>query len=791
MSCKSIQLPARSLCVMVALLLTGQARGDQPLEPIPSYVNGPRPLLENYCLECHSGDAAEAGLSLDRLDGEEGFQRFRKMWQKVARRVEQGEMPPADYGTLSPDEREQLTGWIEARLAEFTCDQPVDPGWVTLRRLNREQYRNTVRDLLGVDFDPTELFPRDELAYGFDNNADILSLTPVLIEKYLDAAHQIARQAIVVPEDLRRPSRRVLKRRWEGGNRQSDDVFGLYTNGTIEFDYNFPTSGRYLLRAVVSPDQAGDEPVQVGLVDQGEVVKRVDLPGADDQWEEIHLELQVEEGKRRLGVAFLNDFYVESTATTPRQDRNLFVRKMEIVGPLEEGMRSLPTAHRKWFATRPTLTEWQHSEQWRGVARDSLERFLLAAYRRPAPDSEVERLLQLADLARRQGSTYEQAMQGVVQAVLVSPRFLFVGYLDPEPTSAEEGGAALVDQFELASRLSYFLWNSTPDAQLLELAAAGRLRNELDAQIDRMLRDARMKRFVASFTGQWLGTRELAEVAPDRELFPDFDEPLREAMAREAELVFADLVRTNASIVNLINADFTYLNDRLAEHYGIPGVQGGHFRRVSLDSLPPEAGVRGGVLTMGGVLTVTSFPTRTAPVLRGKWILGELLGREPPPPPPDIPGLGEPSDGISALSFREQLEKHRESPSCFACHVEMDPLGFALESYDAVGRWRTEDGGRAVDATGELPGGEKLDGIVDLRQALLTRRGEFQRVLIEKMLTYALGRGLEYYDECVVDQIARDLDHNDHRIQSLMKGVIGSEPFQKRRFETRTAEDSP
>ena len=474
------------------------------------------------------------------------------------------------------------------------------------------------------------------------------------------------------------------------------------------------------------------------------------------------------------------------------------------VGPIDTALAAAPPGHRDWFGNsrnseQPSLDEWRDDENWRTKVRGNLKRFVTHAFRRPVAEHELGRLMSLVERRRQLGESYERAMQVAVQVVLVSPRFLFIGNVDEQMVgsnatrreSLQSGQAGQqIDEYELAARLSYFLWSSMPDTTLLRLAGDDQLRGQLESQVQRMLRDRRAGQFAANFTGQWLGTRLLAEFEPDEKQFGAFDGSLREAMAREAEMVFADVVRQNEPITTLITADFTYLNERLAKHYDLPSVSGDYFRRVSLADLPAAAGVRGGVLTMAGVLAVTSNPNRTSPVKRGKWVLGDLLGAEPPPPPPGFDSLDAVAHGEDKpKTIREQMELHRADPACAVCHLQMDAIGFALENYDPVGRWRTEDSVGPIDAEGELPTGETIDGVSDLRQILLDRRDAFRKCFTEKMLTYALGRGLEYYDECAVDAITKRLADDDDRIRTLILAIVESAPFQQRRGETPKNEE--
>ncbi|MDA8746328.1 DUF1592 domain-containing protein, partial [Rubripirellula amarantea] len=741
-----------------------------------------QPLVERYCFDCHSGDDPDAGLALHKLEGGERFQRDREHWKEVLARLQAGNMPPADYEAPTTDERAALVGWVEARLAELDCSKPQDPGWVTLRRLNRDQYRNTIRDLLQVEYEPTRTFPPDDLAFGFDNNADMLSLTPALLEKYLDSARDIARQALLVPESHTGKLIEIPKDKWQGGQFDREDRRELWSNGAVEFVHSIPKPGRYWMRVRISADQAGDEAVRMAVLDRSRVVQTLDVHVNGDASEEFTLAFDLPKGKRRLGVAFLNDYQGDL------QDRNLFIEKFAMFGPEEDLMQAAPPAHRRWFAESPSAQDWRDDTQWRPIARQSLERFATTAYRRPVGEQQLDRLMSLVDSRRQAGDTYQRALEVTLQAVLVSPRFLFIGDViggDDRNTESDARPGQLgyqVDEFELAARLSYFLWSSMPDATLMQLASDGKLRAELEPQVVRMLGSRRAEQFTKHFPGQWLGTRLLADLVPDESQIQSFDYALRKAMTREAEMVFAEVVRTDLPITALLDTDFTYLNSRLAEHYGIEGIAGDYFRRVTLAEVPQFAGVRGGVITMAGVLAATSNPDRTSPVKRGKWVLGELLGAEPPPPPPGIDTLEEVArHSEKKLSIREQMALHREDPSCAACHLQMDPIGLALENYDLVGRWRTEDGVGPIDASGELPSGERIEGAADLKSVLLDRREAFRKCLAEKMLTYALGRGLEYHDECAVREIARHTEEHEDKMQSLILAIIQSVPFQERR----------
>ncbi|QDU55241.1 DUF1592 domain-containing protein [Aeoliella mucimassa] len=770
------------LALVATSVSSSFAFADESLQPVADFRHLAQPMLEQYCYDCHSGESADGGIALDEIQGADQFQKDRADWQKVLARVSNGSMPPEDYEAPTAEERTQLAEWINTRLNQLNCNTPQDPGWITLRRLNRDQYRNTIRDLLGVDFEPSKTFPPDVLAYGFDNNADVLTVNPVLLEKYLEAARDISRLAIPTPESVETGVERIPKDKWEGGQFDGEESRTLSTVGSVEFVYHFNQPGRYWLRAKVSASQAGDEPVKMSLMVDGQPVQTVEVYATQEESEQIAFAIDTEAGNLRLGVAFRNDFYDEAT----KGDRNLYVERFEVIGPLPVAFGELPSAYERWFAAEPSPTDWRDEHAWRTPVAQTLSDFMLAAFRRPAPADELNRLITLVDSRRQAGDSYQQAMQVALQVMLVSPRFLYIGNVDEAPRSDAQGEAGYeVDEYELAARLSYFLWSSTPDATLLRLASEGRLRAELPAEVARLLRDRRSEQFTTNFAGQWLGTRLLADLEPDESQFDGFDAELREAMTREANLVFADVVRQNLPLTTLIDANFTYLNQRLATHYGIAGIEGDQFRRVSLAELAPYPGVRGGVLTMAGVLASTSNPDRTSPVKRGKWVLSELLAEPPPAPPPGITSLEVVAERSKRpLSVREQMELHRAEPSCAVCHQKMDPLGLALENYDMVGRWRTEDNTGPINSAGELPSGDKIAGVADLRSLLAAQPDAFRRCLAEKLLTYGLGRGLEYYDECTLREICRRALDDGDKMQTLILAVIESPAFQQRRFVT-------
>ena len=641
-----------SLVVLAWIGTTGRAaeEGKSPTKAPVKAESGTfsgqvRPFLTRYCTGCHGATKAKADLNLAAFSGEESVIRSRKVWVRVKEYVESGEMPPEDKTQPTQDEVDRFTGWVDATLAKFDCTSQSDPGRVTIRRLNRAEYNNTVRDLVGVDFRPAEDFPSDDVGHGFDNIGDVLTLPPLLFEKYLDAAEKIAEQAIM----------------------------------------------------------AG----------------HTDRTGGDAK----------------------------------------------------------PESHRRIIFRTPT------KENRSEAAREVVERVATRAFRRPVSPGEVARLVKFVDLALQNGDSFERGIQIAVEAVLVSPQFLFRVEDGPRPRGGRRdpkkpAEAFPVTDFELASRLSYFLWSSMPDDELFGLALKRKLREggNLEAQVRRMLRDPKAIALVENFADQWLQLRNLKTVSPDKGKFPTFDEPLRAAMLAETERFFESIIRDDRSVLDLIDADFTFLNARLAKHYGIPGVEGENFRRVSL-----TGSARGGILTQASVLTVTSNPTRTSPVKRGKWIMEQILGTPPPPPPTDVPVLKDDKGGELKGTLRQRMVRHRENPNCASCHSKMDPLGFGFENFDAIGAWRDQDGGEPVDPSGVLPTGQKFRGPKELKSILKGREKDFARSLAEKMLTYALGRGVEYYDMCALDKIVEGTAKNGFRFSQLVLEVIKSEPFQKRK----------
>jgi mono/diheme cytochrome c family protein len=674
-----------------------------------SYPSQVLPVLAKHCVSCHGPSKPKAGLNLASYTTEAAALKDLKVWSKVLENVESGAMPPEEKPKLSDSESSAFIQTVQSLVSKGNCKTAQDPGRVTLRRLNREEYNNTIRDLVGVDFRPADDFPSDDVGYGFDNIGDVLTLPPLLMEKYLAAAESIADMAIISGDEPKGPTRRFKAEavaKSGSGYTQGESGFWLMsTNAEVGVDNVFPKAGTYILKARVYGQQAGKDLPKLEFLIDGKPARSFDVKAEESSPEVYESKIKITKA-HRFAAAFTNDAWFPDFPDPTKRDRNMAIDWIEVVGPIFSLPNDLPDSHRKIIFRRPT-----HLNR-REVAREVLQKFTTRAFRRPATTSEVDRLVNLVDLALKNGDGFEKGIQLAMQAVLVSPHFLFRVELETRP-----GAPRTLNDLELASRLSYFLWSSMPDDELLDLAIKGELRagKNLDAQVARMLKDPKSKEFTENFAGQWLQTRNLKLASPDRGRFNAFDEPLRQAMAKEVELFFAAIVHDNRPISDFLHADYTFVNERLAKHYGIKDVKGDQFRRVTLTDK-----TRGGVITMASTLTVTSNPTRTSPVKRGKWILEELLGTPPPPPPPNVADLPDDKKDVARGTIRQRLEKHRADPNCASCHSRMDPLGFALENYDAIGAWREQDGTFPVDASGVLPGGQKFVGPVELKAVLLT-----------------------------------------------------------------------
>ena len=714
-----------------------------------------RPLLAKYCLDCHSGDDAEAGVTLDRFEESTAKTTDRAAWQKVLRQIQARAMPPRNSAQLDDAERRTITDWIAGYALQADCSRGEQPGHVTLRRLNRAEYNNTVRDLLGVTITPADAFPSDDVGYGFDNIGDVLSLPPVLFERYVNAALEVSRAAIVTSDADSAPSRMLEGKR-------------LTTVGEVKHEVKLPAKGSYIVRVRAWGEQAGKDPARMAIVVDGREIAKIDVRNRRDKPRDFDQHLELAAGRHELAVGFLNDFYDKDTADKNHRDRNLVVDRITVVGPIGVLPDPLPESHRRIFA-KPIDARADRTDQME-QAKTLLRPLLSRAFRRVATDDELDSIVIVFGRARDREESVERSMQDALAVMLTAPSFLFRVEQEPPP-----GTVRVLNDFETASRLSYFLWSSMPDDQLFRAAARGELRTDAQvaAQAARMLADPKARALVDNFAGQWLQLRSLADCAPDKHRFPAFDDALRTAMRRETEEFFWTIVREDRSVLEFLDADWTVVNERLATHYGLKGVRGEAFKRVRL-----ERGQRGGLLGQASILTVTSNPTRTSPVKRGKWILENLFAAPPPAAPAGVPKLDE-ADARLAGTLRKRMEQHRANPACAACHQLMDPLGFGLENYDAVGAWRTADGQADIDAGGELPDGRRFTGPAELRGVLVGRRDEFRRCLAEKLLTYAIGRGMEWYDTCAVERIATNLAAGGDRFSVLVREIVLGPAFRK------------
>jgi hypothetical protein len=755
-----------------------------------SGAGGPIPgLVNQYCVSCHNQRLKTGGLMLDQADLTQVSARA-EMWEKVIRKLRSGTMPPAGVRRPERATYDAAASWLEERIDQAASIQPF-AGRPALHRLNRTEYANAVRDLLNLEVNVNELLPPDDSAFGFDNNADMLGVSPALEERYLTAAGKISRVAVGDPA-LPAGSETWRIRQDLSQDRHIDGT-PLGTVGGTSVRYTFPLSGRYhfqakLYRTNLNIMRGLETPHQVEISLDGRRIHLATIGGNEDlaglfekptdTGDAVDARLQVDipvtAGPHTIAVAFLSDAqFAEPVRLQPflRSSVDNFdwsghphLQTLSVSGPFDSSGPGDTPSRRRIFICRPSKPNEEEE-----CARRIISALLARAYRQPtAPEGDVLRVM----AAYRSAGGFEAGIQAAVERILASPKFIFRSERDP--AGLAPGSTYRLQGVDLASRLSFFLWSSIPDEPLLRLAAQDRLQDPkvLDSEARRMLADPRADAIVNNFAGQWLQLRNLANVQPNTDEFPDFDDNLRQAFRRETELLFRSVLTEDRSVLDLLTADFTFVNERLAQHYGIPDVYGTRFRRVAIVD---EA--RKGVLGQGSILALTSHAERTSPVVRGKWILENLLGLSVPPPPPDVPPLKPAQEGEQKRTMREQMADHRANPVCAACHKTLDPIGFALENFDAVGAWRSQEAGKPIDATGELADGTKVDGVVALRQAILSRQEVFVQTVTEKLLTYALGRGLDYRDMPAVRAIVRESRKNNYRLSSLILGVVESTPF--------------
>jgi cytochrome c5 len=731
-----------------------------------TFENAVSPVLANTCSLCHNRQLASGGFDAAAFLDPASLASKREGWELILQKLRAGEMPPQGI-PRSQAQIDALVQYVQGEFAKMDRNTKLDPGRVTVHRLNRNEYANTIRDLLGVEFRAQKDFPTDDSGEGFDNIGDILTISPVLMEKYLAAAERIASRAVAA-DPLPKP--------FSVEYAAKDKRIRRVDSSSVEASHRIDFDGEYVVRFALPGERPADaKPVMLGVWMDGKLVgsKMVETKPSGlvffDPYSEEEMRLALPEGDHVFRAGFIDDDFVKGLAPRDLYNRkhNKFIDGMVFVGPFKP--KAAPASRARILICDPNSGPACVEKIVGALAR--------RAYRRPVSKAEVASLVRFVAIAKVHGQSAEQGIQLALQAMLVSPNFLFRIEHDANPT--DPTAVHRISDVELASRLSYFLWSSMPDDALLDSAEAGRLHAPaaLDSQVKRMLADPRASALAGNFAAQWLETRNLDVVKPDPQKFPEWDPELRDAMRTETSLFFDYILRENRPMADFLDSRYTFLNERLARHYGIEGVKGPEFRKIDLTT-----GERGGVLGQAGVLTVSSYATRTSVVIRGKYILQEILGTPPAPPPPDVPPLDEAAVGTS-LSLRQQMEKHRANAVCASCHSKMDPLGFGLENYDAIGKWRTLDGKFPVDSSGTLPNGKTFATPAEMRAALASLLPQFARSLVEKLMIYALGRGIAPYDRRAIDQITGRLADQGYPFQTAIYEIVRSAPFQMRRGE--------
>lgn len=747
----------------------GQAHAGSVAERWKSEVF---PILENHCYDCHGDGISKGDLDFDDFKGIGDMIADRQRWKRIRSHIDQQLMPPLDEQQPTRAERDVMVKWIDDAVFPVDPNHP-DPGRVTLRRLNRIEYENTMSDLLGMQVQVKELLPPDDSGYGFDNIGDVLTLSPLHLERFLEAARVSLDKAIELGP-MPFPQHSIAGKEMSSqGGRPSGGHMHLLTTSEATVKHEFKHAGLYKITVVATGSKGGEEWPNMLLKLDGHLQGNWTVDVGNDNPKGFSKEVRIHKPQTlSVAVAFTNDFWDPKLAQN--RDRNLMIRNVLIEGPLDGARQKKPESHRQIMGERGEgLTDEQYATQ-------VFKRFARRAFRRPPEPGEAERYLHFVRIAKEQQQDVEVGIRQGLEAMLVSPAFLFREEPQPDPDNAEQ--VHLIGEHALASRLSYFLWSTMPDERLMKLADEGKLRANLEGEVNRMLNDWKAGRMVENFTGQWLQLRNLTSRTLSREEFPKFKRGIRFAFAEETQRLFAYLIEHDRPLTELLSADYTFVNEQLANHYGIKGVKtkdGKDFVKVSLQETP-----RRGLLGHASLHMITSHPMRTSPVLRGKYVLENILNQEPPPPPPNIEQLDPASAENQGKTLREQMELHRQKPDCASCHALMDPIGFGLENFNADGSYRTHADGKPVDASGELVGGRKFVGADQLREILIKdHRGDFHRAVATKMLTYALGRGVDWYDKPAIEQIVKQTEANGGSARAIIHAIINSVPFQKRRGE--------
>ncbi|MGE9268215.1 MAG: DUF1592 domain-containing protein [Verrucomicrobiales bacterium] len=742
------------------------------------------PLLEYYCYDCHGDGMSKGGFTLDEFESLDANLNNIEHWEKVWRNVQSQIMPPSEEEQFTVEEKQQFMAWIEKRVFKLDPKNP-DPGAVTIRRLNRTEYGYAVSDLLGVRINTSEFFPADDTGHGFDTIGSVLSISPLLMEKYVEAAEDIMTKALPVDGGEKIPEVVFEGGKFEGKDGADPSWVSFEKGGELTLKTDWKQKGEFeiLLEYEISGSEEATEQsagmelrvndVWIGKAslawDQSKMLRISGLRHLDNKEKKFKVKVwsdrRAEEGEGKLGVE---------------------IKRLVIRGPLKGEQKVAAESYRRIFKKGPPPADPKERQAY---AEEIIRDFALRAYRRPVNDEAIKRLVGIAKALDDDGQSFEDGIRMAFTAILASPRFLFRAEVQPEPNNPAK--VVPIDEYALASRLSFFLWSSVPDEELLKLASENKLRENLKAQVERLIKDSKSQRFVENFVGQWLQARDVHTVGISaRRVLPKelrdkaneiYNYQTKRSMKQETEYFFRHILRENRPVEEMISADYSFLNERLAKYYGVEGVKGGQFRKVVFDKNPE----RGGLLTQGTILTVTSNPTRTSPVKRGLFVLENILGTPAPPAPPGVPELEEAGkEKGKKLTMRQMMEIHRAKSECRGCHARMDPIGLGLENFDALGLYREEEHGEKINSAGQLVTGEKFNSVKELKQILADKRkDDFYRCLAEKLITYATGRGVDYYDAVTMDLIVKQLKTKGSGLQDLVLAVIESAPFQKRRGE--------